>query len=667
MTLRRRSYLVEGGELLTADKVKGLRKDFLTLMKNVKVIVANKDIHQIDKWRSAMIRWGVQFEKMLVQIRRDIEGRVRVQSGNPEWNKPVDEADAAALLRDMGDVWAFSLEATGRIPGSPMDYYRDYNRRNDKWYTDDRILDDQLNGIEAWERRIRTKSRKTWRWLDDVARWTQQTGLHSGGGEPVQLSNNEKQNTRMAGFQVQLKDHAESDTSRRMVKDLERGLAYYRKRASRILPHMLRATLPFVLDFSDGQGAYAARYEDDHISINIWGAIGAPREVAHVIAHEMGHHVWHQLLSGQAMKAWSDFVRGSNVKLNLRDIVKKWNGKSDKEMKKRDPVLALQLDTLMYNPGTQHLNFYGISSIRRYLEKGGDPVVSVPSRPITGYAGKNPEEAFCEALGRLVAYGSRTVLPSVRAMMQAVLPRLKVESVDLRHRQYLEESAKEFKSEDFKIDLTGPGLTTDDLVKTMGGGEFSNSPFGQKALKSLSKRMAKEHGLSESKVLSEMAALPSLKQLQQAGNKKPASKKELLNARKRALRLKSPDEAREAAKDAWETMKKRQIIQVFLDREAELINPKRPVPKPLFMDKKIIKWSKLDRAEKEGAIRWLAGTKTEVQLTTLIKQAKISKRKKITPDSTVKVEVHEAAMKEWKKQHKDWQDTANKTNHYFGR
>lgn len=166
--------------------------------------------------------------------------------------------------------------------------------------------------------------------------------------------------------------------------------------------------------------------------------------------------------------------------------------------------------------------------------------------------------------------------------------------------------------------------------------------------------------------LTEMAALPSLKQLQRKGNKKPASQRELQNARKRALRMKTPMEAREAATFAWEMMEKAQIIQVFLDREAELINPKLPIAKPLFMDSKRIKWSQLNKYEISGAIKWLGGSKTKPQLETLLKQAKAANKKKPTQDLKIKIKVHEEALKTWAATHKMWRASANKTWMNFG-
>jgi hypothetical protein len=169
------------------------------------------------------------------------------------------------------------------------------------------------------------------------------------------------------------------------------------------------------------------------------------------------------------------------------------------------------------------------------------------------------------------------------------------------------------------------------------------------------------------RLLVEMAALPSLVQLQKKGNKRPASKDELRRARKRALKCKTAYEARAKAKEAWQMMEKREVIQVFLDREATLSNPQSPVSKPLFLDKKSIRWSQVGTGERKQAIRWIAANRTEQQLKDKLKRAKQLYKKKKTPDTEGRVKVYEAAMAEWKHNYKQWKKTANRTDFRFGR
>ena len=56
----------------------------------------------------------------------------------------------------------------------------------------------------------------------------------------------------------------------------------------------------------------------------------------------------------------------------------------------------------------------------------------VPKSPITGYAGKNTEEAFCEAVGRLVAYGPLVIPETVRGWLRAVLPGIRIAGLATR-------------------------------------------------------------------------------------------------------------------------------------------------------------------------------------------------------------------------------------------
>jgi hypothetical protein len=48
--------------------------------------------------------------------------------------------------------------------------------------------------------------------------------------------------------------------------------------------------------------------------------------------------------------------------------------------------------------------------------------VKVPAVPISAYAGKNSEEAFCEAVGILVSRGPRALHPKVRWVLSLMFP-----------------------------------------------------------------------------------------------------------------------------------------------------------------------------------------------------------------------------------------------------
>jgi hypothetical protein len=69
-----------------------------------------------------------------------------------------------------------------------------------------------------------------------------------------------------------------------------------------------------------------------------------------------------------------------------------------------------------------------VKDLIEYLDTGGDPVISVHTKPISGYANKNPEEAFCEAIGLLVAFGPRTVDEQVQSWLKEIVPSLRIAS-----------------------------------------------------------------------------------------------------------------------------------------------------------------------------------------------------------------------------------------------
>jgi hypothetical protein len=87
------------------------------------------------------------------------------------------------------------------------------------------------------------------------------------------------------------------------------------------------------------------------------------------------------------------------------------------------------------------LGLIDVDEIEKYI-KDHDPVIRAPGNPISGYAAKNEEEAFCEALARLVAWGPRAVMPDIRAALKILFPKLRVESMN-RLADQLEEAITE--------------------------------------------------------------------------------------------------------------------------------------------------------------------------------------------------------------------------------
>ena len=97
---------------------------------------------------------------------------------------------------------------------------------------------------------------------------------------------------------------------------------------------------------------------------------------------------------------------------------------AEDRMKVEDPLLYNQLMALTQysGQGSQFKGMDKILDIRNYLEKGGEPIVKVHAHQISGYANKNHAEAFCEALGYLVAYGPNTLSDVVLDWLRTILP-----------------------------------------------------------------------------------------------------------------------------------------------------------------------------------------------------------------------------------------------------
>lgn len=71
-----------------------------------------------------------------------------------------------------------------------------------------------------------------------------------------------------------------------------------------------------------------------------------------------------------------------------------------------------------------HLTWAAVEQAAKLQKAGGRPAESraVPRYPVTTYGATNAEEAWCDAVGGMVAYGAQAVLEPVRALVYALLP-----------------------------------------------------------------------------------------------------------------------------------------------------------------------------------------------------------------------------------------------------
>lgn len=391
---------------LDLARVEALRKDFLLIVGNIDRVA---DVETAEEYRKALQRWHDLLGEYGSQVRSDLEGRVRESRekdpGVAKW--------AQHFLDNMKPWWDFVYEVYG--PRSVRDI--GHTRRSKPWVTEEALLREIAEEGPKWSARIRRKAQLAWKYLKDVVAWTEKSPIYYGaGGDPVKLVTEVDETLRLEGFQVVFRGF--DDAGRSDVNDdlatLKAALRRYRQRAAKVLPILLQRQLPLVVEWTwrSHTGGAAGMYEYNHIVITPWGlSRGEPDKLVKTLAHEMGHHIYKHFLSDEMQTFWSLAVRGDYKDLDLRGALRVMEALGDapsiidKALAESDPILYLQLGTLMNDPTYKHWDLWSATAIREHLEAGKDAIVRVPAAPISGYAGKNPEEAFCEAVGLLVTYG----------------------------------------------------------------------------------------------------------------------------------------------------------------------------------------------------------------------------------------------------------------------
>jgi hypothetical protein len=232
----------------------------------------------------------------------------------------------------------------------------------------------------------------------------------------------------LEGFQAEVIAFNESDDYHREVLGTVRAaLSVYRKRALQVVPWLIKQQLPLSVDFSVGVlSDRAGEYRNGKdIFINPYSMSGETvNRVVKTLAHEMAHHLFKHL-GADAEAFWDAAIRQDYGPLDIRDLLAKWpRGESwavgfVDAIATKDPILALQVDVLQY--GHDGVEYAKRSDYEAALEEG-KTTLRVPQTPITGYAGKSPEEAFCDAVGLFVAYGPRAVHEKVRHWLEIVIP-----------------------------------------------------------------------------------------------------------------------------------------------------------------------------------------------------------------------------------------------------
>jgi hypothetical protein len=191
---------------------------------------------------------------------------------------------------------------------------------------------------------------------------------------------------------------------------------------------MIKYSLPVEIHMefdTHDSGDAAGLYYFNKIILTAWASKREyERSFVKTLAHEMGHHIYRSL-SENSRQFWYDFIISDKIEIDVEEIINMMHENElprhfENRMKNENPILYIQAETLFHTNNS--MNVYDLQSlIDAYKENRIPKKVVVPNTPITGYAAKNSEEAFCEALGMYVAYGNRAVHEKIKNVLNVIL------------------------------------------------------------------------------------------------------------------------------------------------------------------------------------------------------------------------------------------------------
>jgi len=419
------------------DQIQQLRKDWLLLLQNVPKV---QTVQQANYLRQGFRHWSRMLEDISDQANQDFKGYVRSRASGAE--------TFTAMYRVLNDFYhaakdspevptipeAESVENLRKrllaTPGLDPERVEGYLLRNPpetKEQLEQKALTEWQQKVTKWNMDARRKAQEAWKMLQLYQEWT------SGHEKPWQYHVLKRENQTVQGFACQFVYYDEQDILD-VLPSIQTGLNRYRSQAQKAYPWLLQHPLPLVfrMDTEGGTSSGAMWYEGDHIEIGYFGMRAKPDEFAHYVAHEMGHHIYQKQLSPEQQTFWHRALRGDYQTLKLQSILDQiGSGETLREFERRiertDPILHLQLELLFYDPAYRDYGAVGVQGIKDLMAKGVREI-RVPTHPITGYASKNTEEAFCETLGLLVGYGPQAVHAEVKKWFWLMQPGVRMAS-----------------------------------------------------------------------------------------------------------------------------------------------------------------------------------------------------------------------------------------------
>lgn len=386
-----------------------LRKDFLALIKNIPLVKTYSDLQVFnDAARTFRVRLEDWF------FRRFLDQAVKYDLGLSDEDKNW----LNTYVRSAGGEFIHTFL------GMPS---RD---SSDGWHKEEYFVSQFVKEAPKWKVRVQTKGQVFWKAMKEAFE-----RIEHKDGFSIDIPT--KRVVELEGFKVKLvgyepdrldskgNPHYNTEWAPEALEKLRRGLRVYRANATKVLPWLIRHQLPLVVNFETtlDQGG---QYERDHIEI-FASSLTSSKQIewaTHMLAHEMAHHLFRNL-DRAAQEFWETAISGDYKELDIRELLaswpaekKLWTHQMAEYLAKSDPILGLQVDTLVHARATSSLEQ---REDFEALLASGKKTLRVPATPITGYANKNTEEAFCEAVAMLVAYGRNAVHEKIRHLLSITL------------------------------------------------------------------------------------------------------------------------------------------------------------------------------------------------------------------------------------------------------
>jgi len=444
-----------GQEIIHKEEIDQLHKDLLTYVSNIKKKTIthnniNTYLESLVEFRAKYNNLGLAIDNVVESVFKKInsEETTRDSINNLRTLQRIYNSrslidDFAQKIMEFPPLNRYSAPTEQQMierllaKGYPLDQVENYVATNgvpSQESLDKMAMDEWLAGVgKKWAGAIERLSRKVKEFLNNLVAFLDYLG------EPLIAPKNTDEITQLEGLSVIMTDFGDDPEMVQHLDSFKQALKIFKTNAKKRYPLLLKVIRPIRAywgtnipsHLGNGVGGFY-QISDAKISLTPLGLQKNPREIAHILAHEMGHHIWKMVLKKDQQKFWSEAIfEDHKEKLSVAKLLDIMQSKriihlqSDK-WKEIDTILYIQLQTLIFSMPNPPLS---MGDLEKMLEKG-QTYLRVPKNPITGYAGMDAEEAFCEALGMFVAYGTTVLMPLVMKWLGTILNINKMASED---------------------------------------------------------------------------------------------------------------------------------------------------------------------------------------------------------------------------------------------